>query len=58
MGLGLSFLSLVVLRSSFFLLAIPAGAILYFACLFLLTGKKLINELWSIKQLLSRQNLK
>lgn len=34
-----------------FSLLLPAGAILYFTCLFLLTGKKLMGELRSIKQL-------
>ena len=58
MGFALYFLSFFpaspaggLLPSSFFLLAIPAGVILYFTCLFLLTGKKLINEFRSIKQL-------
>ena len=51
MGLGLYFLSFFLLPSSFFLLAIPAGAILYFALIFALTGKKLVNEFRSIKQL-------
>lgn len=33
-----------------FMIYVPLGAILYFACLFLQTGKKLINEVKSIKQ--------
>lgn len=32
-------------------LLVPFGAILYFSCLFLLTGKRLMGELQSIKQL-------
>ena len=51
MGFALYFLSFFLLPSSFFLLAIPTGAILYFVLIFALTGKKLINELRSIKQL-------
>ena len=39
------------LHPSAFILVIPAGAILYFVLIFALTGKKLINEFRSIKQL-------
>ena len=39
------------LRPLSFVLLVPSGAILYFAFIFILTGKKLINELRSVKQL-------
>ena len=51
MGFCLYGLSFILRPSSFVLISIPVGVILYFILIFALTGKKLINEFHSIKQL-------
>ena len=53
MGIFLKWLvsSLVIGHWILVIPLIAAGAILYFAFIFILTGKKLINELRSVKQL-------